>query len=145
LTAVALLVTALVYGLVALIVKADDVGVVLARQDSPTLQAVGRGLVRGMPPFLAALSVIGTVAMLWVGGGILLHGLYTLGVPAPERAALAVADAAAALVPVGGPLVAWAVFAALAAVVGAVVGWIAVQVVHLVTARTTKPASFTDF
>lgn len=125
--------------------KADDVGVVLARQDSPTLQAVGRGLVRGMPPFLAALSVIGTVAMLWVGGGILLHGLYTLGVPAPERAALAVADAAAALVPVGGPLVAWAVFAALAAVVGAVVGWIAVQVVHLVTARTTKPASFTDF
>ncbi len=81
---VAVGITALVYGGVALIVKADDVGVALARRPSRGVsgrigRAVGRGLVRAMPGFLAVLSAAGTAAMLWVGGGIILHGLEAFG------------------------------------------------------------------
>ena len=72
---VGILITAGVYGTVALIVKADVVGVALARANGPISGPLGRALVHGMPPFLAALSFIGMLAMLWVGGGILVHGL----------------------------------------------------------------------
>jgi uncharacterized protein len=69
-------ITMLVYGAVALIVKADDIGVALARNGSLGLtRALGRALVKGVPPFLKALSLVGTAAMLWVGGGIVVHGL----------------------------------------------------------------------
>ena len=76
LAVVAIGITAAVYGVVALIVKADDVGLALAR--STRLgdgRAVGRGIVRSMPVLLKVLSVVGTSAMIWVGGGIVLHGL----------------------------------------------------------------------
>jgi hypothetical protein len=79
LAAVAVGITALVYGAVALIVKADDVGAMLARQRSGATRAIGRGIVLGMPPFLQTLGLVGTAAMLWVGGGIVLHGLYEAG------------------------------------------------------------------
>lgn len=77
-------VTALVYGVVALIVKADDAGLALARRGGPVSRPLGMALVRGMPPFLTFLGGLGTAAMLWVGGGIVLHGLeeYHLGAPA---------------------------------------------------------------
>lgn len=77
-------VTALVYGVVGLIVKADDVGLVLAKRGGPVSRPVGLALVHGMPPFLTFLGALGTAAMLWVGGGIVLHGLeeYHLGAPA---------------------------------------------------------------
>jgi predicted DNA repair protein MutK len=75
LVVVSLAVTIGVYGLVALIVKLDDIGLHLAGRTSPALRALGRGLVLMMPGLLAALENIGMVAMLWVGGGILLHGL----------------------------------------------------------------------
>ena len=68
-------ITAAVYGVVALIVKADDAGVALAGSGSPAARALGRGLVLGMPPLLKVLGVAGTAAMLWVGGGIIVHGL----------------------------------------------------------------------
>ena len=75
LAVVGLVITALVYGAVALIVKADDVGSYLVRTARrPALRALGRGLVRGMPTFLTMLAGLGTAAMLWVGGGIILHG-----------------------------------------------------------------------
>lgn len=69
-------ITALVYGGVALIVKMDDIGLHLAREArlAPT-RTLGRGLVRGMPKLMALLSTVGTAAMLWVGGSIVLHGL----------------------------------------------------------------------
>ena len=86
LAVVAIGITGAVYGLVALIVKADDVGIALARIDGGSVLAgvgrgLGRALVRGMPVFLTILSVVGTAAMIWVGGGIVLHGLEAYGPP----------------------------------------------------------------
>lgn len=69
-------ITAAVYGSVALIVKMDDIGLLLAQKArSGAGRGLGRGLVRGMPKLLSALSFVGTLAMLWVGGSIILHGL----------------------------------------------------------------------
>jgi len=76
--------TAMVYGAVALIVKADDLGGHLALSGRPPLDSFGRGLVTAMPAFLKILSLVGMVAMLWVGGGILVHGLHELGFHGPE-------------------------------------------------------------
>lgn len=75
-------ITVAVYGAVALIVKADDAGLALAAGRSGALAALGRGIVLAMPPFLKALGVVGTVAMLWVGGGIVIHGLEEWGLGA---------------------------------------------------------------
>jgi uncharacterized protein len=73
---VALAVTAGVYGVVAMIVKMDDVGVHLAERRTSPVRALGRGLVKAMPWLLRFLSVLGTAAMIWVGGGIIVHGLH---------------------------------------------------------------------
>ncbi|MCU1433703.1 MAG: hypothetical protein JWR71_428 [Pseudarthrobacter sp.] len=80
---VALVITVLVYGAVALIVKMDDIGLHLAAKDSAGSQRFGELLVKGMPAVLAAITLIGTVAMLWVGGHIMLQGAYDLGWHAP--------------------------------------------------------------
>lgn len=79
LAVVAILITVLVYGVVALIVKMDDVGLHLAGKPSQGAQRLGRGLVAAMPRLLAAISLIGTLAMLWVGGHIFLVSLYEIG------------------------------------------------------------------
>ena len=84
LTFVGIGITVAVYGVVAMIVKADDVGLALARNDNASFlggmgRALGRGLVQGMPVFLTLLSAVGTAAMIWVGGGIVLHGLEEYG------------------------------------------------------------------
>lgn len=76
---VAILITLLVYGVVGLLVKMDDMGLALARKDSETSQKIGKGMVRAMPKVMNVISVIGTFAMLWVGGHILLVGLDSLG------------------------------------------------------------------
>ena len=76
---VAVVITVAVYGVVAAIVKMDDVGLRLAERSSPSSQRIGRALVTGMPKLLGWLSVIGTAAMLWVGGHILLVGADELG------------------------------------------------------------------
>ncbi len=76
LAAVAIGITVAVYGAVALIVKMDDIGLHLAGRQNSGAQAFGRALVRGMPKLLTALSIIGTAAMLWVGGQIILHGAH---------------------------------------------------------------------
>ena len=83
LAVVAVSITAGVYGVVALIVKADDAGLVLAGKSSRALQMIGRGLVSFMPGFLTTLAAVGTAAMLWVGGGIIVHGLESYGVHWP--------------------------------------------------------------
>ncbi|WP_293572825.1 DUF808 domain-containing protein [Phaeobacter sp.] len=84
LAVVAIGVTVAVYGSVALIVKMDDVGLYLTKNaPTPIGRGLGRGLVRFMPVLLWTLSVIGTAAMLWVGGSIMIHGLEELGVGAP--------------------------------------------------------------
>lgn len=134
LAVVGLVVTAMVYGVVAVIVKADDVGLKMAQSKLPHRRAMGRMLVQGMPGFLRFLSVVGTLAMLWVGGGIIVHGLAGLGVPGPETGIHAVAVAAGGMVPLAGGLIAWiveaGVFGAIGAVLGAVVAPIAGRYLH---------------
>ena len=79
LAVVAVLITLVVYGLVAAIVKMDDLGLSLTQRRSGGARRVGRTLVVGMPILLRWLSRIGTAAMLWVGGHILLVGTDELG------------------------------------------------------------------
>ncbi|MCC0019869.1 MAG: DUF808 domain-containing protein [Nitratireductor sp.] len=69
-------ITLAVYGFVGLLVKADDIGVWLARKRNGNFtRTVGRGIVKTMPVVLKMLSYIGTAAMLWVGAGIIVHGV----------------------------------------------------------------------
>jgi predicted DNA repair protein MutK len=142
LAAVGVMITVGVYGVVGLIVKADDAGVALARTGGASLLAgairsVGRGLVAGMPWFLKALTAVGTAAMIWVGGGSLVHGLATYGVDAPEHlihvAAVAAGHAAAAF-PGAIPAVEWIVSAAGAGVLGLAVGFALIPLVARVIA-----------
>ncbi|MBR9842996.1 MAG: DUF808 domain-containing protein [Rhodobacteraceae bacterium] len=73
-------ITVAVYGSVALIVKMDDVGLYMTKNGRLGLtRGLGRGLVRGMPKFMKLLTIVGTAAMLWVGGSIIIHGLEELG------------------------------------------------------------------
>jgi hypothetical protein len=124
-------ITVAVYGVVALIVKMDDVGLHLAQRPSAGAQAVGRGLVAAMPVVLKILSVVGTAAMLWVGGQIVVHGLHVFHLtPLPgwiEHAA----EAAGHALPGVSAVIAWIVNAALSAVVGLVIGGVIVGALHL--------------
>ena len=79
LVVVAIAITIAVYGVVAIIVKLDDIGLSLAQRTSSFAQKVGQGLVVGTPKLLSVISVVGTAAMLWVGGHIFLNGLHELG------------------------------------------------------------------
>ncbi len=124
LAVVGLGITALVYGAVALIVKADDAGVALARTGSPVLRGIGRGLVAGMPTLLKALASIGTAAMLWVGGGIILHGMEGYGLAEPAHGIHALAE------PLG-PVLGWVVGALGAGLFGLVVGGVIAGGLHL--------------
>ena len=108
-TAVAVLITVAVYGAVALIVKADDVGLRLAQRAGPLSGPLGRGLVRAMPTLLAALSFVGMIAMLWVGGGILVHGFAGYGMSGPEHAIQVVSETVGRSVPLGSTALAWLV------------------------------------
>jgi predicted DNA repair protein MutK len=122
-------ITALVYGAVAMIVKADDVGVALARSGTGALRALGRGLVQGVPPFLSLLAKVGTAAMLWVGGGIFLHGLHLLGVAEPDHSIQHLAEQAGAA---GGGFAQWLVGALGAGLFGLLLGGVIVAALHLV-------------
>ena len=116
---VGLAITALVYGSVALIVKADDIGLHLAASGrTGAIRSAGRAVVRGMPGFLKALTVVGTAAMLWVGGAILTHGLAQMGWHGPEEVIHTIAHAFAAL----GGVAEWLAGAALHGVLGFGVG-----------------------
>ncbi|MGJ6121331.1 DUF808 domain-containing protein [Mycolicibacterium sp. Y3] len=128
---VALVITAAVYGVVGVLVKMDDVGLSLAQRQSRFTQKIGRGLVTGMPKVLAALSTIGTVAMLWVGGHILLTGTDNLGWHAPYGLVHHAEDFVHHAVQGIGGLLAWLTNTAASAVVGLVVGAIVVGVVHV--------------
>ncbi|MFM2178213.1 MAG: hypothetical protein RL015_2311 [Verrucomicrobiota bacterium] len=134
--------TFLVYGVVAIIVKADDVGVALARSSQGFISTLGRGVVMGMPLFLKVLSMVGMVAMLWVGGGILIHGLHHLGLHGPEEAVHHAAEAVARLLPSVGDFLSWLTSAALAAALGVIVGALVNPLVeHLIlpTWKRLKP------
>ena len=129
LVVVALAITALVYGVVALIVKMDDVGLRLTERSSAASKRVGSLLVRAMPAVLAALSTIGIVAMLWVGGHIILNGMDELGASwLPDQVHHVeglLADSTGAL----GGLLAWIINTLASAALGVAVGAVTVTVV----------------
>jgi uncharacterized protein len=138
---VAILITAVVYGVVALIVKMDDVGLRMAQSSSPSAQRIGRGLVIGMPRLLAVLSVVGTAAMVWVGGHILLVGAAELGWHTPYDIVHDIEEPVHDVAGVGGVL-AWLANTLASAIVGLVVGALAVVVVTRVkAARGHRPAA----
>jgi predicted DNA repair protein MutK len=134
---VAVVITAAVYGAVAAIVKMDDIGLHLTQRTSAFAKRFGRFLVRAMPRLLNALSIIGTIAMLWVGGHILLLGTDTLGwhllygfVHHLEGYVHHVAGVGAVL--------AWLINTACSAVIGLVVGAVVALIVHVLPVPKKK-------
>jgi len=116
-------ITLAVYGAVALIVKMDDIGVVLARHGRLAMtRAAGRGLVKIMPRLLSALAIIGTAAMLWVGGSIVVHGLEAFGLGALAHAIEHLAGRIADAAPAAHGAVEWLVGAACYGLFGLGVG-----------------------
>jgi hypothetical protein len=128
---VAIGITVLVYGVVALIVKMDDVGLHLAERTSEVSRRIGRALVKGMPVLLRLLSVVGVAAMLWVGGHIILVGADDLGWHAPYELVHHVEEAVHDAVDALGGFLAWGVNTLASALVGLVVGAVAVAVWHV--------------
>jgi predicted DNA repair protein MutK len=127
---VALFITLVVYGVVGLIVKMDDIGLSLAGRESESSQKVGRLMVTGMPVLLTWLSVIGTAAMLWVGGHILVVGAHELGWGWPYDIVHDLEESVHDVGGIGGVL-SWLVNTALSALVGLIVGSIVVAIVSL--------------
>jgi len=126
LVAVAVAMTIGVYGLVAAIVKIDDVGLWLSRKSGALARGIGSLLLAAAPRLMKALSVIGTVAMFMVGGGIIGHAVEPLHHLA-EGAAHAVAG-----VPVAGGLLAAVAPTVVDAVAGVVIGALVLLVVSVV-------------
>ncbi len=117
---VAVAITIAVYGVVGLIVKMDDIGLHMAGKENGVSQAIGRFLVQGMPKLLTALSTVGTAAMLWVGGQIVVHGF---------------GFHPAAFFGLHEGVLAWVVDAALCGIAGLAIGAVIVLVYHQVTKR----------
>jgi uncharacterized protein len=154
LAVVAIGITAAVYGGVALIVKADDAGVALARSDrpvsallrrgnggaplhtdrlmAPLTRTFGRGLVKAMPILLKTLAIIGTAAMVWVGGGIIIHGLEGYGLAGLGHVIHDIATAAGHALPSLGGAVEWLVSAIGSGLFGLVLGALLIPLIHFV-------------
>ncbi len=129
---VMVVVTVAVYGAVALIVKMDDLGLHLTKKASNFAQATGRMLLKAMPLLLIALSFIGTIAMLWVGGGILIHGLHEVGLHDLSDFSHGLQHGVEELTGGLGGFLGWLTYAAISAIVGLVAGGVLVFVLHKV-------------
>ena len=129
LTVVAIGITIAVYGFVALIVKADDVGLHLAERETGPLAALGRGIVRFMPGFMTVLTVVGTAAMIWVGGQIVVHGMHELGMHQPYEWIHHMTEAAAHAVPQAPGIAAWATQAFFDGIFGLILGLLLIPLV----------------
>ena len=138
LAVVGLMITVLVYGAVALIVKADDAGLWLARRPGQVAQVVGRGVLLAMPKILHALSYIGTAAMIWVGGGVVLHGLADFGVHQPFDWIESTSAAARRFMPAVAGTLGWATQASLSGVFGMLLGVMIVPLVALGARSVSK-------
>lgn len=136
-------ITVAVYGVVALIVKADDAGVALAKNEQASVlgglsRALGRAIVRGMPVLLTFLSGVGTAAMIWVGGGIIVHGLEKYGLRSIDRAIDTAAEAAAHAMPSIAGAAEWIVVAVGSGVVGLLIGAMLIPVIEYGVAPAWK-------
>ena len=134
LVVVAVLITAVVYGVVALIVKMDDVGLRMVESGREPAMRIGRALVLGMPKVLAVLSVVGTAAMIWVGGHILVAGADELGWHGPYDLVHWLEGLVSDIAGLGGVL-AWVVNTLASAIVGLIVGFVIVAIVSQVRRR----------
>jgi predicted DNA repair protein MutK len=141
LAVVAVGITVLVYGVVGLIVKMDDVGLHLSERPGKGVAKLGRGLVKGMPRLLTALTVIGTAAMLWVGGHILLVGTDDLGLHFLYGAVHHLEEVAHEATGGLGSVVAWLVNTTASALLGLVVGAVIVLVMSLTVHRRKARAA----
>lgn len=132
LAVVGVVITVLVYGAVGLLVKMDDAGLHLARKPSQFARRTGRLLLLAMPRVLVTLSVVGTVAMLWVGGGIVLHGMEELGFGALPHLAHDIQHGVEAAAGSLGAVAGWLTYATLSALFGLLLGAIIVLLLHKV-------------
>lgn len=135
LVVVAILITAGVYGVVGFIVKMDDIGLHLAKGASAAMRGIGRGLVKAMPVLMSVLSVVGTAAMLWVGGGLIVHGLHEFHIEPIPSTIEHLAQGAALAAPAVGGFAHWLVTAIGGAIMGLVVGGIIVGALHLLPSK----------
>jgi hypothetical protein len=131
LTVVAVAITVVVYGVVALIVKMDDVGLHLAQRSSGLSGRLGGAMVSAMPMVLSVISVVGTAAMLWVGGHIELIGLDELGWHAPYDLVHHLEEEVAHAVPAIGGVLAWLTNTAASAILGLILGALLVAIAHV--------------
>ncbi|WP_299602994.1 DUF808 domain-containing protein [uncultured Tateyamaria sp.] len=129
LAAVAIMITVAVYGSVALIVKADDAGLAMANNGRLGLtRALGRGLVKVMPGFMKLLTIVGTAAMLWVGGSIIVHGLAEMGWHTPEEIIYGLGKSAGAMVEGASGFVSWITKAGVDGILGLAMGFVLIPV-----------------
>ncbi|SOC48900.1 hypothetical protein SAMN05660748_1613 [Blastococcus aggregatus] len=135
LAVVAVGITVLVYGVVGLIVKMDDVGLNLAQRSGKRVAAIGRSLVKGMPKLLSVLTVVGTAAMLWVGGHIILVGTDELGLHAIYDVVHHLEEAAHDATGALGGVVGWIVNTIGSALLGLLIGALIVVVMTLTVHR----------
>ncbi|MCP1166985.1 DUF808 domain-containing protein [Limimaricola litoreus] len=134
---VGVFITFLVYGAVAIIVKADDFGAALAaRGPDGLLAGFGRGLVKGMPYVLKLLSIVGTAAMLWVSGGILVHGLENYHISRPEHVVEGATHYVVTHVPLLQEALGWLTGATIMGVIGLAVGVILVAIISLLPLKS---------
>ena len=121
-------ITFAVYGTVALLVKADDFGLSLASNNAGIARTFGRSLVKAMPVVMSGLSVVGTAAMIWVGGGIIVHGLEGFGLPQIGHVIHHSSEVAAHSVPTISSVLAWAVESAGYGLVGLAIGAVLIPI-----------------
>lgn len=132
-------ITVAVYGGVALIVKMDDAGLYLARNGIGVLtRGFGRSLVKAMPVLMAMLGVAGTAAMIWVGGGIVLHGLASFGLGGPAHTLEHWAELAGHALPAAAAFVEWATFAFGSGIAGLLIGVLMIPVAGYVIGPLLK-------
>ncbi|WP_122261299.1 DUF808 domain-containing protein [Ornithinimicrobium cerasi] len=140
LVVVAIAITLLIYGAVALIVKMDDVGLHLAARPQEWAQRVGRGLVKAMPVVLKVLSIVGVVAMLWVGGHILLVGMDELGFSPIYDWVHHAEEVVAGWLPGMAGLATWLTNTFFSAILGLTVGLVVVGLLKLVPRKKDEHA-----
>ncbi|MGL3150052.1 DUF808 domain-containing protein [Microbacterium sp. A82] len=140
LAVIAAMMTGIVYGAVALLVKIDDIGLKMAKNPSRRVRHAGARIVRSMPAVFRVISVVGTVAMLWVGGHLLLANLGEVGLVFFSDMLHGIHEL---LLPLGG-VVAWIGETLVSAIAGLAVGLIVVGIVLLIGRMLGKRPSFTE-
>ena len=140
LAVIAVIMTGVVYGAVALLVKLDDIGLKMAKSTSEQVRHTGTRIVRSMPAVFRVISVVGTVAMLWVGGHLVLANLGEVGWHAPVDLLHGVEHALEPL----GPVVVWFGDTLVSAIAGLAVGLVIVGIALVIGKAFGKNLSFAE-